>query len=126
LDKNYLSAILEYNRAISENNKFIPAIINIGIIKYEEGDKQGAIFQWQQAIEINNQVAESILALAVALYSQGKEAEAHSLAEKALKLDKNTADVKFLRKNLWGDKLIADTQRLLSTNRIKRFLSQKT
>jgi hypothetical protein len=64
------------------------------------------------------------LALAVTLYSQGQQEQALTMAEKALQLDKQFADVEFLRKNLWSDKIIADTQKLLSNPRIQTFLSK--
>ena len=112
---NYTAAISDYNQAVAKNANSSVAINNIGLIKYEQGDRETAIKQWQQAIKINNKSAESILALAVALYGKGEEQQAYQLAETALKLDKNFADVNFLKKNLWGDKIIADTQKLLST-----------
>ena len=85
------------------------------MIKYEQGDKETAIKQWQKAMKIDNKSAEPILALAVALYTKGEEEEAYQLALTALKLDKNFADVNFLKKNLWGDKIIRDAKKLLST-----------
>ena len=102
----------------------IYAIISIGLIKYEQGDKETAIKQWQQAMKIDNKSAESILALAVALYGKGEEKQAYQLAKTALKLDKNFADTNFMKENVWGEKMIADTQKLLSTPQMKAFLSQ--
>jgi tetratricopeptide (TPR) repeat protein/S1-C subfamily serine protease len=121
---NYTAAISDYNQAVAKNANSLAAVNNIGLIKYEQGDKETAIKQWQQAIKINNQRAEPMLALAVALYGKGEEQQAYQLAETALKLDKNFADVNFLKKNVWGDKIIADTQKLLSTPKMKTLLSQ--
>jgi tetratricopeptide (TPR) repeat protein len=39
-------AIAQFNLAINKDKKFWPAINNIGLIKYEEGDVPGAIQQW--------------------------------------------------------------------------------
>ncbi|MBS3026786.1 MAG: tetratricopeptide repeat protein [Dolichospermum sp. DET50] len=121
---NYTAAISDYNQAVAKNANSLAAVNNIGLIKYEQGDKETAIKQWQQAMKINNQFSEPMLALAVALYGKGEEQQAYQLAETALKLDKNFADVNFLKKNLWGDKIIADTQKLLSTPKMKTLLSQ--
>ncbi|MFM6622018.1 MAG: tetratricopeptide repeat protein, partial [Dolichospermum sp.] len=112
---NYIAAISEYNQAIAKDANSLAAVNNIGLIKYEQGDKETAIKQWQKAMKIDNKSAEPILALAVALYTKGEQQQAYQLAETALKLDKNFADTNFLKKNLWGDKIIADAQKLLST-----------
>lgn len=101
----------------------LAAINNIGFIKYEQGDKETAIKQWEQAIKINNQSAEPILALAVALYGRGEQQQAYQLAETALKLNKNFADFHFMKKSFWGESIITDAQKLLSTPQIKTFLS---
>jgi len=121
---NYTTAISDYNQAIAKDANSFTAIANIGLIKYEQGDIDTAIKQWQQAMKINNQFAEPMLALAVALYSKGEQQQAYQLAETALKSDKNLADTNFLKKNLWGNKIIADTQKLLSTPQMKTLLSQ--
>ncbi|MFN7416306.1 MAG: tetratricopeptide repeat-containing serine protease family protein [Dolichospermum sp.] len=111
----YTAAMSNYNQAVAKNANSFAAINNIGLIKYEQGDKDTAIKQWRQAITINNQLAEPILALAVALYTKGEKQQAYQLAATALKLDKTFADVNVLKKNLWGDKIIRDAKKLLST-----------
>ena len=124
---NYTDALAEYNQVIAKDSNSLSgiyAIISIGLIKYEQGDKETAIKQWQQAMKIDNKSAESILALAVALYGKGEEKQAYQLAKTALKLDKNFADTNFMKENVWGEKMIADTQKLLSTPQMKAFLSQ--
>ncbi|MBD2629568.1 tetratricopeptide repeat protein [Trichormus variabilis] len=113
-----------YNQAVAQDVNHLAAINNIGFIKYEQGDIETAIKQWQQAIKINNQSAEATLALAVALYVKGEQQQAYKLAETALKLDKNFADFHCMRKNLWGQSIITDAQKLLSTPQIKTLLSQ--
>ena len=111
----YTAAMSNYNQAVAKNANSFAAINNIGFIKYEQGDKDTAIKQWRQAITINNQLAEPILALAVALYTKGEKQQAYQLAATALKLDKTFADINVLKKNLWGDKIIRDAKKLLST-----------
>ncbi|MBW4592452.1 MAG: hypothetical protein KME46_05920 [Brasilonema angustatum HA4187-MV1] len=46
------------------------------------------------------------------------------MAEAALRLDKRYADVKFLKKQFWGDKLIADAKKLLENPKIKEITSR--
>ena len=47
------------------------------------------------------------------------------MVETALKLDEQFADLEHLKKNLWGERLLADAQKLLSTPTIKAFLSSE-
>jgi tetratricopeptide (TPR) repeat protein len=122
--KEFPKAISQYKNAIAQDQKFWPAINNIALIQYESGDKQAAIKNWLSAIAIDNKVGEPKLALAAALYSLGKVDEGLNYAEAALKLDSRYADVKFLQENLWGERLIADTQSLLATPQIKATLSR--
>jgi hypothetical protein len=46
------------------------------------------------------------------------------MGEAALKLDKRYATVEYLKENLWGDRLIADTQKLLATPEMKAALDK--
>ena len=55
-----------------------------------------------------------VLALATALYSKGKTDEAMELTESVLNTDRKYADISYLKKNLWGEKMIEDVQQLLS------------
>lgn len=110
--------------AVAPNIKHLAAINNIAFIKYEQGDKETAIQQWQQAIKINSQSAESLLALAVALYVKGEQQQAYQLAETALKLNKNFADFYVMKKHFWGQSMITDAQKMLSTAEMKSLLSQ--
>ena len=54
------------------------------------------------------------MALAVALYAKGEQQKALNMAQAALRLDKNFADVEVLKENLWGTHLVAEAQKLLS------------
>ncbi|WP_353931034.1 tetratricopeptide repeat protein [Okeanomitos corallinicola TIOX110] len=114
----------DYNQAVAINVNNLAAINNIGFIKYEQGDKEIAIQQWQKAIQINHKSAEATLALAVALYFQGEIQKAYQLAETALKLDKSFADFYCMKKHFWGQTMITDAQKFLSTPRMKVLLSQ--
>ena len=99
---------------------------NIGLIKYELGAIEEAKQQFEQAINLDDKdkSAESQLALAVTLLTLGESEQALSMAEAALNLDKQHAEVEHLKENLWGDKLIADTEKLLSHPKIQALLAQ--
>ncbi len=112
--QDYTAALSDYNQAVAKDEKFWSAYAYIGLIKYEKGDVLGAIAQWQKAVKINGNAAEAQLAMAVALYAQGEQQKSLSMALAALRLDKRYADVEYLKENLWGDRLIADAQKLLS------------
>ena len=121
----YTEAISSYEKALTldQNNlQIIVIIINIGLIKYEQGFIDEAIQQWQQAIKINPNIAEPKLATAVGLYIKGEE-RAFEIVETALKLDKKITDLDYLKENLWGKCLLADVEKLFSLPRIQNFLS---
>lgn len=115
-------AIASYQKAIALEKNFWPAINNIGLIKYEQGDINGAVKDWQTALEIDPEQAEPQLAVAVGLYIQGKTEQGLKLGEAALKLDSRYAELKFLEENLWGPKLLQDTQKFLATPQMKAIL----
>ncbi len=55
------------------------------------------------------------------MYVKGEPEKAFQMAEAALKLDKQFAELESLQENLWGKRLLADAEKLLSTDRIQRF-----
>ncbi|MEH2242268.1 tetratricopeptide repeat protein [Nostoc sp.] len=99
---------------MAKDGKLLEPIINIGYIKYEKGDVEGAIQQWKKAVQIDGSVAEPQMALAVALYAKGEQEKALNMAQSALRLDKSFANVDVLKQNLWGTHLVAEAQKLLS------------
>ncbi len=117
-------AIAIYQKAIDQQEDFWPAINNIGLINYEQGDIQGAIKQWEAALEIDPEQAEPQLALAVAFYVQGQKEKGLQLGEAALKLDSNYGKIQHLKDNLWGDKLVKDTQVLFTTPQMRAVMSE--
>lgn len=117
-------AITQYKKAVNQNEKFWPAVNNIGLVQYEIGKVKDAIRSWEAAIEINAEESEPQLALAAALYAQGDTQQGLTLAEQALKLDSRYSEIKFLRENLWGDRLIADTEEVLATPVIQKTLRE--
>ncbi len=122
--KRFEEAIAQYEKAFALEKNLWPAINNIGLVKYEMGDADGAIKRWEQAIAIDKEAAEAMLALAVALYGKGDKAKGLAMGEAALKLDKRYATVEYLKENLWGDRLIAATQKFLETPEMKAALTK--
>jgi tetratricopeptide (TPR) repeat protein len=117
--KQFPKAIAQYEKAVSLEKNFWPALNNIGLVKYEQGDIRAAIKQWEAAIAIDDEAAEPQLAIAVALYAQGDQEKGLSQGEAAIRLDSRYADLEFLKENLWGDRLLADTKKFLETPRIQ-------
>ncbi|MEM9004000.1 MAG: tetratricopeptide repeat protein [Cyanobacteria bacterium P01_F01_bin.86] len=122
----YDKAIAQYEKALENDAKFWPAVNNIGLVMYESGDTTGAISQWQKALEIAAaDESEPQLAIAVAQYAQGNQTTASSdSAIVALERDPRYAKIDFLKDNLWGDQLIADTQTLFNTPTLQELLTQ--
>lgn len=117
-------AIAEYEKAVAADAKFWPAMTNIGLVKYEQGDVEAAINQWRKAVAVDKEAAEPQLAMAVALYNKGDREQGIAMGEAALRIDDRYADVDFLKENLWGDRLIKDTQKLLATPRIQATIAR--
>lgn len=122
--RQYDKAIAQYETAIAQEKTFWPAINNIGLIKYETGDVNAAIKLWRQAVTIDEKAAEPMLAIAVALYAKGDREQGLALGESAIRLDSRYSDLKHLKENLWGDRLLADTKALLETPRIQATIAQ--
>ncbi len=117
-------AVAEYEKAFELEEELWPAINNIGLVRYEMGDKEAAMERWREALAIDDGAAEPMLALAVALYQTGKTEEALLMGEKALRLDPRYGDIDYLVENLWGDRLIADTRKLLAIPSIEQTLAE--
>ncbi|MEM8777542.1 MAG: tetratricopeptide repeat protein [Cyanobacteria bacterium P01_G01_bin.49] len=117
-------ALADYQLAVEKDKNQIPAIINIAYIAYEKGEVEAALKLWEKATEINANLAEPKLAMAVVLYSQGDREKSLEMAQQALTLDKSWANVEHLKKNLWGDKLIAEAQKLLQNPEITAILNK--
>ncbi|WP_238393084.1 tetratricopeptide repeat protein [Myxacorys almedinensis] len=117
-------AIDSYQKAIAQDKAFWPAINNIGLVKYEAGDANEAIKLWKQAVLLDAKAVEPKLAVAVALYAKGDRAQALALGESALKMDSRYSDIKFLKDNLWGARLLADTQTFFAVPKIQATIAQ--
>ena len=113
----YDQAIAQYENAIGKDSSFWPAVNNIGLVMYEAGDTSGAIAKWEEALDLAGQEeSEPQLAIAVAQFTQGNQTLVVSnSAVAAIERNPRYADIDYLKENLWGDKLIADTQRFFTT-----------
>ncbi len=116
-------AIDAYEEAFAQEATFWPALNNVGLVIYEQGDRDEAIAKWESVIEVDGQQAEPQLALAVALFTEGEVDKAIALGKAALELDSRYADIQFLKENLWGEQLIEDTRKFLSNPQIQEIVS---
>jgi tetratricopeptide (TPR) repeat protein len=112
-------AIATYTKSNGLDKKFWFPLNNIALIRYETGDTEEAIRLWNTSLGVDAKASEPKLALAVALYQQGNTEKALTLGESALSVDSRYGDLVFLKDNLWGSKLLADTTKFLEQPRIK-------
>jgi tetratricopeptide (TPR) repeat protein len=117
-------AIVNYEDAFAQNAEFWPALNNIGLVRYEQGQIDRAIAQWETSTQLAPQEAEPMLARAAALYARGDRDVGVALAEEALRLDVRYADLDFLRENLWGDQLLTAVESLLANPRLQAVIAQ--
>jgi tetratricopeptide (TPR) repeat protein len=119
VQKRYPEALEAYDKAIRRKKDFWEAINNVALVQYEQNQVTSAFDNWRKAIGINGKAAEPQLALAAALYAKGERVPALKLAETALRIDKSYSDVKFLKEQLWGDRLLRDAQTLLENPQLR-------
>ncbi|MGB3615179.1 MAG: tetratricopeptide repeat protein [Elainellaceae cyanobacterium] len=121
----YDKAIDRYSEAVDIEDGFWPAINNIGLVLYEKGDIEDAIEHWEDAVELTEgEEAEPQMAIAVALFTQGNQAQALDQAIAALRLDPRYADLEFLEENLWGAKLLQQTEQFLTQPAVQQSLEE--
>ncbi len=123
--RDYQGALAAYEKATILDAKLLGAVNNLGLIKYELQDIEGAIRQFQASINIDGKSAEPQLALATALYAKGDRDRGIELAQAALRLDKRFANIDFLKKNFWNDRILADAQKLLQNPQIRTLPSRR-
>jgi tetratricopeptide (TPR) repeat protein len=105
----YSEAIASYQKAFAQEEKFWPAINNVGLIKYEQGQIDEAIDNWN---------------IAVAFFKQGQVEKGMELGEAALSLDGRYGEIEFLIENLWGERLIADTKDFFATPQMQAVVAR--
>lgn len=119
-------AIATYNKAVLQPNwEKWPAINNIGLVRYEQGELDEAIKQWRAAVSIEKQAAEPLLAMGVALFTKGDRAQGLKMGQAAVKIDGRYGDLDFLKQNLWGDRLLGDTKKFLATPQMQTALQNR-
>ncbi|MDJ0659765.1 MAG: tetratricopeptide repeat protein [Crocosphaera sp.] len=97
----------DFRQALAMNPKHIPSLINMGLILYELHQIQAAIECFKKAVSLG-QEAEAKLALAVSCFQQNQD-DSYKLE----KFDKKLLNINYLKDNLWGAKLIQDTEYFL-------------
>jgi tetratricopeptide (TPR) repeat protein len=125
--KRYEDAVTEYQKILGADKNFWAATNNIGLIEYERGNVDRAIQQWEKATEQATNLedrgaAEPKLALAVAVFTKGDRVRGVKLGKEALGSDPRYGKLDFLKENLWGDKLLADTRTVLANPVLQEIL----
>ncbi|MGF1522713.1 MAG: tetratricopeptide repeat protein [Leptolyngbyaceae cyanobacterium] len=120
----FSEAIAQYQQSVEIDEEFWPSINNVGLVQYEQDEIDAAIGSWEASLEISPMESEPQLAIAVAKFAQGQEAEAIELGIPALERDSRYADIEFLDQNLWGPKLLADTQAFFDHPEVQAILVQ--
>jgi tetratricopeptide (TPR) repeat protein len=120
--------VASFEKAVGQKKDFWEAMNNIGLVRYEQGQIDRAIAGWTQSIEVatkrKEKSAEPQLAMAVVTFSKGNADKAYEQGESALKSDGRYGNLEFLKEQLWGDRLLADTQKFLETPRMKAAILQ--
>ena len=98
----------------------------VRLVRLAEEQLRLARSRYNEGVADNREIieAQTQLAVAAAVYKQGDRERGLALGEQAIKLDSRYADLKFLKENLWGDRLLKDAQSLLETPRLKATLAQ--
>jgi serine/threonine protein kinase/Tfp pilus assembly protein PilF len=109
-------ALADYNQAIELNPNNADTHNNLAFVKYDLGDPSGAIQSWRKALALNTKDADAQLGLAVALYKQGQEAEAYTLGTIAIRTEKRSTDLAFLKKEkIWSENILKDAATFFQT-----------
>ncbi|MCL1471868.1 trypsin-like peptidase domain-containing protein [Argonema antarcticum] len=108
-----------YQKALLQDAKLGSASFFLGLAKYELGDVQGAISSWQ-TVDRNANYGKYVyriqlmqLALAVATYGKGDRQGCLEIMNKLDKPHQYLIEVENLKKELWGDRLLADTKKMM-------------
>jgi hypothetical protein len=75
-------------------------------------------------LKIDPKQPEPQLAIAVAIYSQGKTEEGIKLAQPLSLSDSRYASLEFLGENLWGKRLLQDTEKMFNHPKMKDFIAR--
>jgi tetratricopeptide (TPR) repeat protein len=109
-------AISDLEKAVTIEPKWAYLNSHIAFIKYEIGNLTGAIQSWRKWLALAANDPDAQLGLAVALYRQGQEAEAYKLGAAAIRAEKKSIDLNFLRnERKWSEIIIKDAAKFLQT-----------
>ena len=115
-------ALASFERAATIRPDFWEAINNQGLVLFELGRSEEALKRWQRVLRIKPGVPETSLAVAALLHGRGgatDRAEAIRLAALALAEEPNYVLDSYRKEQLWGQRLQAATQALLSVQELK-------
>ncbi|MGD1850473.1 MAG: tetratricopeptide repeat protein [Cyanophyceae cyanobacterium] len=129
------NALEQYEQILAQDAEFWPAVNNIGLVRYEQGDVSQAIAQWKQARTFNETAAEPQLAIAVANYRRYDCAEVqnrssavcrNSIAEgrTAINREPPYSTVEHLVLNLWGKMLIEDAKTFFNDAQVRSLINE--
>jgi serine/threonine protein kinase len=119
-------AVADYNRVIEIDPNYASAHNNLAFAKYDLGDISGAIESWRKALALNANDADAKLGLAVALYKQGEDVEAFKLGMTAIKLERKSTDLDFLKKERnWSEIILKDATKFLEILNLRAILFPK-
>ena len=117
--KQYKKAAFDYQQVLEINPNYFPALNYLGLIAYEQQQTDKAVEYWQQTLQLDRETEETILALAVGTYQQRKTDKAVDMATQVLSANQQLSNLDFLQGQLWGDRLIKDTQVLFKDERLQ-------
>jgi tetratricopeptide (TPR) repeat protein len=123
------SALVNANQAVtlaqagSPKSDLVGTYVNRSVVHYGLGNWEKAINDSRTAILLKPESAEAMLSLATILYARGDRQESLQLAEKAIRLDQNLADLKYLKETGWVGRLLTDAQTFFNSPQMKGILS---
>ena len=121
MEKDYLSAIQIFDKAIIIKNDFWQAINNKGLAYFEQNKETLSAKFFEKAGKLNDN-AEPILGLASCLMKNDINS-AILLAKEALEKDPNYVESEYRKEQLWGEKLQKRTEELLRNEQLKDHVS---
>jgi tetratricopeptide (TPR) repeat protein len=121
-------ALRSFEQAARLRKDFWEAINNQGLVLWEAGRRPDALERWRRVLKIKPDVPETSLAMATGLFvtNPQERSEALRLAELALNEEPNYVLDSYQKEQLWGEKLRADTRRLLSQPELKPAVERAT
>ncbi len=124
MENNLNLALKAFERAITLKPNFWEAKNNKGIVLFELDKTNKAILEWESVLTITEN-AEPMLALAAALNQiNNQNLKAIKLAKTALTKNPNYILTTYQKEQLWGKKLQAAAQNLLSNPKLAQIVAE--